>query len=247
MVEAVLVLPFIMFVVSLVVFFGLSMQEFQRTAMVDRYESWRGSSRAPGPATGISELSSTLQLRETFFRGKDMTLSVEPTDYFPVEAHDDWQIAASNFDDDAGRLVDEYFANFPRGRSMRFFADSNHTVALWERWFPGAIRHRHTVMDTQWRYVNKVIESENNEWYNDDTGQYDQIRPVTTEDIQTPPPTLMPSESVRETFFADFDRRLDLLGPGNTLAQRLQEFYQASPNYWGPSVEPRFENGVPWR
>ncbi|MEL7087886.1 MAG: TadE family protein [Planctomycetota bacterium] len=127
MTEAVLVLPLIMFVISLVIFFGLSMQELQRTAMADRYESWRGSSRAPGPAAGVNANSPTVQLRETFFPGEDLTLSLEPTDYFPVEAHDEWQIAASRLEDGAGRLAGRYFQDLPRGRSIRVFVDSDST------------------------------------------------------------------------------------------------------------------------
>lgn len=247
MIEAVLVLPFIMFILSLVIYFGLSMQEFQRTAMVDRYESWRGSSRAPGPSTGLNENAPTLELRETFFTGKDVTLTVEPTDYFPVEAHDEWQIAASRVEDGAGRLVGRYFQDLPRGRSLRFFASSEYGIPLWERLFPESTRHRHTVMDTQWRFVNQVIESEDNEWYDDRISRYERIRPVSSQDSATPPPTLGPAVSVREEFYADFDRRIDLLGPGNTITQRLQEFYQVYPNYWGPSVDPQFQNGIPWR
>ncbi|MEM7626151.1 MAG: TadE family protein [Planctomycetota bacterium] len=247
MIEALLVLPIVMFILSLVVYFGLSMQDFQRTVMVDRYESWRGSSRAPGPSTGLNENAPTLELRETFFAGRDLRLTVEPTDFFPVEAHDDWQSAASGVDLGAGRLAGRYFQDLPRGRSMRFFVRQDWGVPLWEELFPGSTRHRHTVMDTQWRFVNQVLELGDNRWYDDRVAAYERIRPTSSQDTATPPPTLGPADSVREEFYADFDRRIDLLGPGNTIAQRLQEFYQVYPNYWGPEVEAQYQNGVPWR
>ena len=247
MIEALLVLPILMFVVSLVVYFGGAMKDFQRTTMVDRYESWRGSSRAPGPSTGLNANAPTLELRETFFAGQEVTLTVEPTDFFPVEAHDNWQSAASSLDLGAGRLTGRYFQDLPRGRSMRFFVRRDAGVPLWDRLFPGATRHRHTVMDTHWRFVNQVLELEDNRWYDDRVAAYQRVRPTTTQESATPPPTLSPSASVREEFYADFDRRIDLLGPSNAIAQRLQDFYQVYPNYWGPSVEPQFINGVPWR
>ena len=223
------------------------MEEFGRTTMADRYESWRSSSRAPGPSVAITPNATTLELRETFFAGQDLTLNVAPTDFFPVEAHDDWERAARLIEEGAGELAGRYFAELPRGRSMRLFVRDTRGVPLWDAVFNQPIEHRHTVMDTQWRFVNHVLETNENAWYNDTAGVFEPIRPISTIQNATPPPSLGPSTSVREEFFADFDRRIDLLGPTNAVAQRLQDFYQVYPSYWGPSVEPAFQRGVPWR
>lgn len=247
MIEALLVLPLIVFVLSLVVYFGFSMERMQRGMMVDRYESWRGASKAPGPSAGLTANTSTLQLRQTFFAGDDVTLSVEPADYFPVEADDSLERAASGFSAGAGALRGQYFQEFPRGRSLRFFVSSPAGSDLWEQLLPGSIPHRHTVMDTDWRFMNYVIEGE--EWYDDRSKTRRLIRAnsrSTAEGNVVSIPSQTPSSAVRETFYSDYDRRLDPLRSGNPLAQRLQDFYLVYPQYWGPGVDDQIVRGEPW-
>ncbi len=245
MIEALLVLPLIMFVLSLVVYFGFAMERMQRGMMVDRYESWRGAAKAPGPSTGVTASASTRPLRELFFAGDDPTLSFEPSDFFPIEASDALERAASNESTGAGALSNQYFQEFPRGRSMRFFVSSPTGSELWDRLLPGSIPHRHTVMDTDWRFMNYVIEAD--QWYDDRSGVTQPIRasPRSTRGTVTIP-SQTPSSAVRETFYADYDRRLDPLRGGNPLAERLQDFYLVYPQYWGPLIEPQIVRDEPW-
>ncbi|MEM6854276.1 MAG: hypothetical protein AAF593_07695 [Planctomycetota bacterium] len=244
MIEALLVLPLILFVLSLVVYFGFAMERMQRGMMIDRYEAWRGSAKAPGPATGINANSSTDELRDTFFAGDDPTLRFEPSDFFPSEPSNALQELAAAESVEAGQLSDQYYQQFPRGRSMRFFVSAPDGVPLWERLLPGSIPHRHTVMDTDWRFMNYVIED--GEWYDDRTRQYALIRD-TADESALPIPSQTPSSAVREAFYADYDRRLDPLSIGNPLAERLQDFYLDYPRYWGPLVEPQIFREQPWR
>ncbi|MBB6429457.1 hypothetical protein [Algisphaera agarilytica] len=247
MMEAVLVLPLILFVLSLVIYFGFAMERMQRGMMIDRYEAWRGSAKAPGPATGLTASASTEQLRDTFFPGDNPSLRFEPSDYFPIEPSDDLQIAASGRSTGAGELANQFFQEYPRGRSMRFFVSSPDGPAMWERLFPGSIRHRHTVMDTDWRFMNFVIEDE--EWYDDRSGEYRPIRDSsrnTSGGSFVTIPSQSPSTAVREIFYSDYDRRLDPLSNGNPLAERLQDFYLTYPQYWGPLIEPVLIRDEPW-
>lgn len=234
MIEALLVLPVVLFILSLVVYFGFSMERMQREMMMDRYESWRGSARAPGPSTSTIVGGSTRQLRETFYAGDDPTVTVEPTDYFPIEPTEDLGGAAEAIDGGAGALWNRYFQDFPRGRSLRFFVTDNSGVPLWDRLFVGSIRHRHTVMDTDWRFFNYVVEG--NEWYDDRTGETNLVLDPADDDRNLGVPTLGPGDSVRSVFYSDFDRRLDPLTSNNALAERVQDFYTRYPTYRGPEV-----------
>lgn len=234
MIEGLLVLPIIMLMLSLAIYFGLSMQRFERTMMMDRYESWRGAARAPGPSAGTTADSSTLELRDTFFAGDNPSVGFEPSDYFPIEPTDDLRQAASSLNGGAATLMGQYFAQFPRGRSIRFSVTDQSGVALWDRLFPGALRHRHTKMDTDWKFFNHVVEG--NRWYDDRTGTWETVYDPRFDDAEDGLPTMGPANAVRETFYADFDRRLDPYAASNPVAERVQEFYTYYPNYHGPTL-----------
>ena len=235
MIEGLLVLPLIMFMLSLAIYFGISMQRFQRTMMMDRYESWRGAARAPGPSAGTSADSSTLELRSTFFAGDDPTVGYDPTDYFPDEAMNDLRDAAAEIDTDAELILRQYAVNFPRGRSIRISVSDNSGIALWDRLFPGALRHRHTKMDTDWKFFNQVVEG--NKWFDDRSGAWETLLDPRRRGAEAPSmPTLGPAQSVREAVYADFDRRLDAYAASNSLADRIQDFYTYYPNYFGPTL-----------
>lgn len=237
MIEGLLVLPFVLFILSLVVYFGFSMERMQRQMMTDRYEAWRGASRAPGPSMDTEPGSSTRELAETFYAGDNPTVTAEATDFFPVEPNNDLGQAATALDEGAGRLWNQYFSQFPRGRSLRFFVSDNSGVPLWDRLFVGSIVHRHTVMDTDWRFFNQVVKD--NLWYDDRDGQTKNV----PEQADPPPadfPILGPANAVREVFYSDFDRRLDPYTSDNALAERLQDFYTTYPTYRGPELPIRW-------
>ncbi|MEM8737987.1 MAG: TadE family protein [Planctomycetota bacterium] len=235
MLEALLVLPFIMVLLAIVIYFGFAFERLQRTVIADRYEATRGAARAPGPSTGIDASASTRELRRTFYAGDDVTLTFEPSDFFPIEPTEALQTAAADLEPDAGRLYNQYFSLFPRGRSIRLFADGDSSVPLWDRLFTLPVRHRHTVMDTDWRFFNHV--TRDNLWYDDETKTEQLIlEPRTAEGTPENLPTLGPGQAVRETFYSDFDRRLAPLASGNPVAERLQSFYTLYPTYRGPEV-----------
>ncbi|MEO1237177.1 MAG: hypothetical protein AAFX76_10350 [Planctomycetota bacterium] len=236
MIEALLVLPLIVFLLAIVVYMGISMQRLQRATIADRYESWRGAARAPGPATGITPGADLSEIDDTFFGDRNLRLGFEPSDFFPIEPSDELQIAAQALDTDAGRLSNAYFTDFPRGRSIRLVVTDTSDVPLWDRLFPGSLKHRHTVMDTDWRFFNHVVLG-TNEWFDDRSRTVETILEPRNSGRSAPAlPTMGPAQSVRETFYADFDRRLDPLVSNNALADRIQSFYTVYPTYRGPEV-----------
>jgi len=244
MIEGVLVLPMIMFVLSLVIYFGVSMKRFQRMAMMDRYEARRSVTRSPGPGTGITPGSSASELREVFFLGDSVRVGVQPTDYFPPEAAAALEVAAESFAGQAGLLFERYRADLPRGRSFRFFVAGTSGVGLWDRLFPGAMAHRHALMDTDWRFFNYVVEA--NEWYDDRSERWELLLDPNRGPDDAGLPTLGPADSVREAFYSDFDRRLDAFASSNPLASRMQDFFLAYPAYLGPTLPANWSPQTGW-
>lgn len=249
MMETVLVLPFILLILSLSVFFGFTAQRVQRSMMMDRYEAWRGAARAPGPQINIAgaidvqnaDAGDTFQMRATFFdTDAPATLGIEASDYFPLEAYDELEDFAGNHDTRAARLSESYFQELPRGRSMRFIVRHDTAIPLWNRLIK-PIRHRHTVMDTDWRYTNAVLF--NDQWFDTTVGIY---RDVLEPDAGHPIPIMGPGPAVRETFLADFDRRVDPYAVSNPLAARIQSFYNDYPVYRGPTVPTDFDINRGW-
>ncbi|MEM1107715.1 MAG: hypothetical protein AAGH99_03400 [Planctomycetota bacterium] len=246
MVEALLVLPLIFVVLALVIYFGFSFERMQRGMMMDRYESWRGAAKAPGPAVDAVEGASVRPMQELFFVGDDPTLRLEPSDFFPAEPTESLERAAAVESVGALDLTQQYFNDFPRGRSMRFFVGSPASSPLLQRLFPGDISHRHTVMDTDWRFVNFVLED--GQWFDVEDGVYLDIRQApreVTEGLDLVP-TQTPSRPVRDVFYTDYELRLEPLSNGNPIAERLKDFYLAYPQYWGPQIDEQFEAGQPW-
>ena len=59
-------------------------------------------------------------------------------------------------------------------------------------------------------------------------------------------PEVSPGFSVRESFYSDFDRRIDAIAGRNELAQAVQDFYLTYPPYVGPGIDTQWEPGVGW-
>jgi hypothetical protein len=226
MVEAVLVLPFILFILALIIYFGFQMERFQRATMMDRYESWLGATRAPGPSAGLDNRGVN-DMNRLFFGG-DLAdaLIHEPTPYFPREPHEYWRNTAGFNNSQAGTLADDYFDTFPRGRSSRFYVRHDTSIPLYDA-FEGPLRHRHTRMDTDWRFVNGIRFDSEDGW-------------VPSE------PRVTPGDSVREVFYDQFDGRLQVYADENDLAEAIRSFYLNYPGYGGPTVPTEWEIGVGW-
>ncbi len=186
----------------------------------------------------------TEQLGQLFFDGDDGRLSATLADYFPVEPREDLQQSAATLNPGAGRLLKNYYVEFPRGRSLRIRVEDASGVALWDRLFPGALRHRHTTMDTDWRFFNHVVEG--NRWYDDRAGRWETLYLPGRDPTAFSLPTLHPGGPVRETFYADYDRRIDPLAVSNPLAERIQTFSTLYPLYHGPEVPVDYIPGVGW-
>ena len=226
MIEAVLVLPFLFFVLALVVYFGFNMERFQRATVVDRYESWRGAARAEGPASSVTTGSATRQLQATFFHDdRPDSLLIEARPYFPREPQDDWRDAAAELGPDAGPLAEAYFDEFPRGRSVRLYTTHGTDMRVL-RALDRPIRHRHTRLDTDWRFANGLRFDEKEGWVPDN-------------------PRVTPGEAVRTVHYGNFDSRLAPY-TDNPIANAVRDFYGTYPPYRGPKVYTQWEKGVGW-
>ena len=71
MTETVLVMPFLIVIFALLIYFGRGMVRVQHTQIMDRYEAWRqASADAPGPHAQVT-LHSTYLGWMPFFIGSD--------------------------------------------------------------------------------------------------------------------------------------------------------------------------------
>jgi len=174
MTETVLVLPIIIFVLSLLMFFGRGMVRVQRVQMLDRYENWR---RAAHPYVvdvteewqlthgtwqnsveqplGPLHTDNDEQLNETFLYNRAESVSATTG-----ASHGVGSRAASEFIDlisgsvEATDLAERTFAYHPSNRSTTvgvIYPDE--TVPLWER-FETDINHANRTHDHDWRLVN---------------------------------------------------------------------------------------------
>ena len=226
MIEAVIVLPFIFFTLALVVYFGFQIERLQRATVVDRYESWRGAARAEGPQASTLNGRRTRELSETFFAGDTPAeLLIEGRDFFPREPHTEWRNLVADEHAQAGTLADAYFDGFPRGRSVRFYTRHDTDIRMLAA-MQRPIRHRHTRLDTDWRFANGLRLDDKDGWVPDS-------------------PRVTPGQAVRTVHYGTFDGKLAPY-TDNPIANAVREFYGIYPPYRGPRVYTQWEKGVGW-
>ena len=232
MMEMVFVMPLLLVITSLVIWFGLLAVRVQHAEVAARYETWRSVAQAPGP-------SSEDQLNATFFGDKADSLTTSyDNNHFSDTPYQDLISDAGQLSNDAGKLA-EALMYAPSSDSIRMSniqrgfvtVEYSTSVPIW-RSFEGAFRRHTTRIGTEWAYTNNWRAS-NEPWAHSGSHTPDHAR------------------ALRDVFLKDFDDQLDAIDgdtnpeypsdqtqtpSGEALAGLIRRLYLQDPAYRGPIV-----------
>ena len=216
MAETVLVLPLIVAVLSLMIFFGWAMRRLDQVVVLDRYEAWREVTHAPGPAP-VGEHTS--ELNQTFFAGRAQRITLAGQIAYPSGARQTLLDDAARMSVQVGQLAQSALSHFPRTREVAEQTTQNSQVPFWQQ-FAGPLGHHHVRLDNEWKYVNRLhLSPDDEQWH-----------PVAK-------PTLTLAPSLRQVFFPTLDGQLtSLAGSGNPIARSMKDAYALEPPYVGPKL-----------
>lgn len=211
--ELVLVLPFLAFILALLIFFGRAMVRVQRAQVMDRYEAWRTAAYAmPSfPRAG----DDNAQLNDTFFAGNAQAIVPISPSSLPDDAPRGLLDAAST-SQDSRDLAQAILARLPHGLGAGFSTTPLPRQAYLS-FLEGPITHSHTRTDHDWAFVNG--------W------RIDQWDPLS--------PRAEIGGSLWNLFFQRFDSELGpLRDRGNVLAASTLNLLIIQPSYAGPAIVP---------
>ena len=236
--EMVFVLPLLLVITSLVIWFGLLAVRVQHTQVMARYETWRSVAEAPGPT--VDELNGNPQMNSAFFASKAAELSHTLDDnQFPTDSYDQLVTDAGRLSGDAGNLAEALMYAPPDGTNIRmsharregFKVTYTTDIPLW-RGFEGPIRRHTARIGTEWSYTNAWAAS-SDLWAAGGSHTSDHAR------------------ALRDIFLKDFDDQLDAIDgdtnpeypgdstqvpSGQALAGFVRSLYLQEPAYRGPIV-----------
>lgn len=259
--EFVLVLPLLVVIFALLLYFGRLMVRVERASQMARYETWRNVQQAPGPyvadpGQGVNDTGSNQPLmNQTFFGGKATWVrrGLNGTG-FPNDPYDQMIQAAGKVGPDAQVATQALMyrpdgdLRYSSGRTEGFSVFYQNTLDAWNRinaisrvenpvnpeTEDTPLKRRHQRIGTDWSFTNSW--KANDPLWPSNLGGGDANHP----------------RGVRDAFFTDFDTQLDALdGPGNpeygngggpeqptgdTLAGLVRNMYLATPGYRGPTV-----------
>ena len=247
MTETVLVLPLLVFVLAMMVFFGRGMVRAQHARVMDRYATWRAVYGAPGPQWMIE--TGTQPYNQTFYGSKASELVRFLGDELPRDAEEELTAVVQQQSADAGTLLSKMYEVMPGGLTTGFRTSHTNTVAIYEK-FEGPVQHRHTRAGNDWKFTNSLRDFEGTSWkdfYNDPMA----ARPFPPDDAvmgQWQPwpsygnwwPGGLPVSlllATREGLFDDLDTALENIeSNGNPLAGELRQLFVREPGYRGATV-----------
>ncbi len=247
MTEMVLVLPLIVFVLAMMLFFGRGMVRAQHALVMDRYATWRSVYDGPGPQWMI--VPGTQAYNETFFGGKASQITRWLDDEFPKDAEDEIIAVVSEAGPEAADLVNTVYEMLPGGQTTGFATEHTNTVAIYKP-FEGAIRHRHTRAGNDWKFTNSFRDVEGRRWrdFRNDPRPAREFPPDDAVMGQWQPwpshgnwwPGGLPVSilmAMREGLYDDLDQALEnIQNNDNPLAGELRELFVREPGYRGATV-----------
>ncbi len=249
MTEMVLVLPLILVVLSLLLFFGLAMTRLQRSSVTDRYEAWRQTLYAPGPGAEFEKLRPEFGdaglLNEAFFADNADGLTIEDrSGRVTVDAPTDTvAVAAELINEGSDALIYEQALRSPAWWRIDLATEHTSSVPLYQR-FAGPVRHQHTRIDGDWAFASWIEQLHRGDRIvmgriltdeahfigddNDSDGRrdLDDLRPQALDGIY-------------EVYYRESDEPFELLqAQGNPLADAVRGIYLNLPGYVGPQLLP---------
>ncbi|QQE13118.1 pilus assembly protein [Planctomycetota bacterium] len=213
MAETVLIMPLVLVIFALVVFFGLSMLRTERTSIMDRYIVWKEAYRAPGPET-VEDLNNA-------FLGGDADKIEYRTSQEPANRP---LMALQNAVKERSRTTYEYtnemLEDFPSQIKFVFKTSYNTGIPFFE-WLGTWHKHGHERVDNEWKFVNVPVLNEYDKW------TYGNEEKVSPEFVQT------------DYFWSWYDSALvQCIRNDNEYAMIFREFHHSRPTYRGPMVVP---------
>lgn len=253
--ETLLVMPFLVIILALILYFGRDLVRVQHALVMDRSAAWQQVGRGPAPPVDPPDDYYERQLNQMFFAGRALEIEADMSGYFPDDAQRRLEAESGLFNANTQDYATRLFAGLPAGHHARLTTRHDETVPFW-RQFQGPIRHGHTRIEHEWRYANAWRWVQGDRWrqslYEPLPGQWQQIDPALDPDValgwQPWPshgywyptaPTASNLTALRDTFFEQFHSRLDELAtlePTGSAAAMLASLYEATARYWGPAV-----------
>lgn len=244
--EMVLVLPLILFVLVMLLFFGRGMVRVQHALVMDRYATWRQVYASPGPAWTLEQ--GTDAYNQTFFGGKAQSIGRDLSDELPNDAERELSQLIGDVHPEAQIMVDEVHETLPGGLTTRFRTLHANTQKVYEP-FVRPVRHAHTRLAGDWKFVNSFRDMTDRGWRdfeNDpvthawppENAVMGQWQPWPSHGAWWPrglPVSLL--LAVREALFDDLDTALEnIQNNDNPLAAELRNVLVREPGYGGPTV-----------
>lgn len=167
--ETVLVLPLLLVILGMVLYFGRGMLRLQRAQVMDRAEAWRlphhpteaslddalrPPNRSPGPrvipphADGLNA-----KLNQAFLGNKADAVEGDVTAIRFDQAINVTLEAANGHSTDARVLAETYFSSFPSGQRPRFKITYTAETLLWQQ-FESPMAHGSLRLGHDWNYAN---------------------------------------------------------------------------------------------
>ena len=225
MVETVLVMPFILFIIVLIIYLGWNFRRQAQVTNMDRYVVWKQTTPgASGPDT--QRLPTDLRnprLNNAFYQlTSDQAIRLDERDnnggYLPKSYETLRQMQA----DETYSYFDAFLDRSPRAHHERFTAQHEQINDMLAKLGMADITRAaegHGRLNGDWRYANGIRYD----------GQSDRWKPAHYR--------VSPGSAMREVFFVDLDDGLEPYdNSGNKLAQAIREFYLSYPGYRGPDV-----------
>ena len=248
MTEMVLALPLLFLILVLVIYFGRAMVRVQRSLVMDRYEAWRVAEYGQGPSA--NDAAGNAMINQMFFAGNAESIEYQRRDDFSGDALDQLIEAAADYSNDAGTYAQALLLSLPAGHTSEFVTTHANTVPIFRR-FEGPIRHRHTRLGHNWRFVNGWRDVEGNDWRDFDSSvkpwwnwspasrsNWGDWRIWPSQSTWRPsPPYASNLDTLNEMFYISLDAELNLLtANGSLLADILRTTYLELLPYRGPGA-----------
>jgi len=250
--EMVLVVPLLLLVLVMTVYFGKSLIRIQRSTVMDRYEAWRHVNEAPGPAVIDGDPD---QINQTFHAARARDINYLSHAGFPTDAGSMWIVETESTSPDGADLLRLWLNpgtghRLPTGRRVEFTTEYDSDGPLTER-YDGPFTREHWRIGNSWKFVNGVRDIEGEGWAD---FRWQRTYPWSPDGVtawidwqpwpghanfQHDGSRVFIYRSIDTAFFDDSfgDELQRLVDEDNALARYIQNIYLYHPSYFGPTVD----------